>query len=360
MEFRFTLDEITEIIGEGRRDGASDVTITGIASLETAVPGDLSFLGNQKYQKQVATCRASLILLPEFYEGNPRKDQTFFFVPSPSLALAKICGRIEQEHWPKPAPGMHPTALVDPTAIVDPHAHIGPYCLVGPGSSVGPATVLDSCVVLGNDVAIGSHCWLSSRVTVTNRCRLGNRIRLQPGVVVGSDGYGYKHFEGKHQRLPQIGNVIIEDDVDIGANTTIDRARFGITRIGKGTKIDNLVQIAHNVTIGKHCLVVAQAGISGSTVLQDHVIIGGQAGAVGHITIGKGSMVGAQAGVINNLAPGSKVLGTPAYPIAESYRFEILQRRLPDLFKRVKVVEKQFRRASETLLREDGGGSEDV
>lgn len=360
MEFRFTLDEVTEIVGEGRHDGVSDITVTGIASLETATLGDLSFLGNRKYQKQVATCRASLILLPESYKGNPRPDQTFLFVPSPSLALAKICGRIERKHWPKPAPSIHPTAIVDPTAVVDPRAHIGPYCLIGPGSSVGPATVLDSYVVLGHDVSIGSRCWLSSRVNVTNGCRLGNRIRLQSGVVVGSDGYGYEHFEGQHRRLPQIGNVIIEDDVDIGANTTIDRARFGVTRIGEGTKIDNLVQIAHNVIIGKHCLVVAQAGISGSTVLQDHVIIGGQAGAVGHITIGAGSIVGAQAGVINNLAPGSKVLSTPAYPITESYRVEILQRHLPDLFKRVKVVEKQFQSVSEILAREGGGGSKGV
>ena len=357
MEFRFSLDEVTEIVGEGRREGATDVAVTGIASLEVAAPGDLSFLGNRKYQKQVATCRASLILLPELYEGSPKPGQAFLFVPSPSLALAKICGRIEREHWPDPPPGIHPTALIDPAAVVDRQAHIGPYCVIGPGSSVGPGTVLEAHLCLGRDVAVGARCWLSSRVNVADGCRLGDRIRLQSGVVIGSDGYGYEPFEGKHRRLPQIGTVIIENDVDIGANTTIDRARFGVTRIGEGTKIDNLVQIAHNVAIGKHCLVVAQVGISGSTVLQDHVIVGGQAGAVGHITIGEGSMVGAQAGVTNDLAPGSKVRGTPAYPIMEAQRVEILQRRLPDLFNRVRAVEQQVGSASGRPA--EGGGESD-
>ena len=357
MEFRFSLDEVTEIVGEGRRQGATDVTVTGIASLVEAATGDLSFLGNRKYQKQVDACRASLILLPEAFEGRPKPGQAFLFVPSPSIALAKICGRIEREHWPDPPPGIHPTALIDPAAIVDPQAHIGPYCVIGPGSSVGPGTVLEAHVCLGRDVTVGARSWLSSRINVANGCRLGDRTRLQTGVVIGSDGYGYEQFEGRHRRLPQIGSVIVENDVDIGANTTIDRARFGVTRIGEGTKIDNLVQIAHNVAIGKHCLIVAQAGISGSTVLQDHVIVGGQAGAVGHITIGKGSMVGAQAGVINDLAPGSKVRGTPAYPIMEAQRIEILQRRLPDLFKRVRAVEEGFTSAAGGPA-EAGGESE--
>ena len=342
MEIRYTLEEILQILGEGRCEGATDATVSGIASLEAAVPGELSFLGNSKYQKLVRGCHASLILLPEHFEGSPRPNQVYLFVKNPSLSLALICEQIEKNLWTMPDPGVHPSAVVERGVVIDPTAHVGPLCVLGCGVSIGKYSVLESQVYIGSDSTVGSDCRLFPGVYLGADCHLGDRVRLQPGVVIGSQGYGYENVDGAHRRLPQIGNVVIEDDVDVGANSTIDRARFGVTRIGRGTKIDNLVQIAHNVSIGKHCLIVAQAGISGSTALEDYVMVGGQVGTVGHIKIGEGSMLGAQAGVNHDIPAGSKVRGTPAYPLMEAQRVEILQRRLPELFKRISDIEEQM------------------
>ena len=186
---------------------------------------------------------------------------------------------------------------------------------------------------------IGGGCFLMPGAIVATTCVLGERVRLQPGVVVGADGFGYEFIQGRHQKVPQVGNVVIGDDVEIGANTTLDRARFSRTVVGEGTKIDNLVQIAHNVVIGRHCILCSQVGISGSTTLEDYVILGGQAGLGGHITLGKGSKVGGQAGLTSNLEPGSYVNGTPAIPYMLERRLAVLQQRLPELFKRVEQLE---------------------
>jgi len=173
-------------------------------------------------------------------------------------------------------------------------------------------------------------------------CSLGQRVRLQPGVVVGADGFGYEFVQGRHEKIPQIGTVVIEDDVEIGANSTLDRARFSRTVVGEGTKIDNLVQVAHNVVIGRHCILCSQVGISGSTTVEDYVILGGQVGVGGHITIGKGSKAGGQTGIAFNVPPGSYLNGTPAIPYMLERRLQILHQRLPDLFKRVEILEKKF------------------
>jgi UDP-3-O-[3-hydroxymyristoyl] glucosamine N-acyltransferase len=340
MQVAYTPEELAAIVDARRTVGTADRKVTDIASLSAARPGDLSFLGNAKYRVQVAASEATVLLLPLDYAGEPRTGQVFLHVDNPSVALARLCARIEQTLWPKPAPGVHPSAVVAPGAQVDATAHIGPLCVVEAGARIGSGSVLQASVFVGRDAVVGEGCFLMPGCVIATTCSLGNRVRLQPGVVVGSDGFGYEFVKGRHEKVPQIGTVVIGDDVEIGANSTLDRARFSRTVVGEGTKIDNLVQIAHNVTIGKHCILCSQVGISGSTTLEDYVILGGQAGVGGHITLGKGSKAGGQAGISSDLPPGSYVNGTPAIPYMLERRIAVLQQRLPELFKRVERLEK--------------------
>lgn len=343
MQVAYTPGEIAIIVGAQRTAGHTSRPVTDIASLTTARAGDLSFLGNAKYKPQVPGSEASVLLLPLDYTGEPRPDQAYLFVENPSVALARICARIEQALWPKPAPGIHPSAVVDPTAQVDATAHIGPLCVVEAGARIGAGTVLQASVFVGHDARIGGGCFIMPGCVVAAACLLGERVRLQPGAVIGSDGFGYEFVNGRHEKVPQIGTVAVGDDVEIGANSTLDRARFSRTEVGEGTKIDNLVQIAHNVVIGKHCILCAQVGISGSTTLGDYVILGGQAGVGGHLTIGKGAKAGGQTGILADLAPGAYVLGNPAIPVMLERRIALLSQRLPDLFKRVERLEQPSR-----------------
>jgi len=289
----------------------------------------------------VGASTATALLLPLDYTGEPRPGQVFLFVENPSVALAKVCARIEAALWPKPAPGVHRSAVVASTARVDATAHVGPLCVVEDDAVVGPGSVLQASVFVGRGARVGEGCYLMPGVVLGASCSLGQRVRLQPGVVIGSDGFGYEFVNGRHEKIPQIGVVVIGDDVEIGANSTLDRARFSRTVVGEGTKIDNMVQIAHNVIIGKHCILCAQVGISGSTTLEDYVILGGQAGVGGHITLGQGTKAGGQTGIAYDTPPGSYLNGTPAIPYLLERRLQVLHQRLPDLFKRVEALEKK-------------------
>ncbi|WP_438481927.1 UDP-3-O-(3-hydroxymyristoyl)glucosamine N-acyltransferase [Oleiharenicola lentus] len=341
MQVAYNPEEIATFVGAGRSSGSTTQKIGDIASLSTARAGDLSFLGNTKYRSQVPESNASAVLVPLDYDGQPKSDQVFIYVENPSVALAKVCARIEQTFWPKPAAGIHASAVVAKDAVVDATAHIGPLCVVEAGARIGAGTVLQASVFIGADAVIGDDCFLMAGCVVNSTCSLGARVRLQPGVVVGSDGFGYEFVQGRHEKIPQIGSVVIEADVEIGANSTLDRARFSRTVVGEGTKIDNLVQIAHNVEIGKHCILCSQVGISGSTKIEDYVILGGQVGVGGHITIGKGSKAGGQTGIAYDVPPKSYLNGTPAIPYMLERRLQILHQRLPDLFKRVEALEKK-------------------
>lgn len=315
--------------------GVWDGELTGIADLREAGPGDLSFLGNERYEGEARSSRASVLLLPEDFPGEPGPGQVFLRVPNPSLALGRFCAEIERRFWPRPEPGIHPTAVIDRDAVVAETASVGPYCLVSAGARVGRGAVLRSHVFLGPGASVGEESRVASRVTVGEFCEVGRQCVLESGVVLGSEGFGYETSEGVHHKLPQIGRVVLGDRVEVGANTTIDRARFGETRVGQGTKIDNLVQIGHNVRIGEHCLIVAQVGISGSTTVEDYVIIGGQTGLVGHIHIGRGVRIGAQSGVSKSIPAGQFVRGVPAMEAWAHQRLLALQRRLPQLFAKV-------------------------
>jgi UDP-3-O-[3-hydroxymyristoyl] glucosamine N-acyltransferase len=340
MLIAYSVEDIHRLVGEGRVEGTATKPVSSIAALKQAKPGDLAFLGNLKYKADVPGCRASVILVPEDYEGHPAPGQAFIRLPKPSHALARICREVERMLWPKPAPGVHPSAVVQPGAQVDATAHVGPLCVVEAGAQVGPGAVLQAQVYLGRGSRVGQDSWLMPQVTVMEYCVIGRRVRLLSGVVIGGDGFGYDtNSQGVHEKVPQIGRVVIEDDVELGANVTVDRARFNETRVGEGTKIDNLTQVAHNVIIGKHCLVAALVGISGSTTLEESVIIGGQAGLAGHIRIGARSQIGGQSGVIHDLPPESRVRDSPSMPYLVAQKVHILKSRLPELFKRVASLE---------------------
>jgi UDP-3-O-[3-hydroxymyristoyl] glucosamine N-acyltransferase len=341
MQVSFSAAEIAAIVQPLGAKGGTTEVVRGIAALSSAGPGDLSFLGNAKYRAEVSATRASVVLLPGDFEGEPAPNQLFLTVANPSLALARLCSRIEQSLWPKPAPGVHATAWVAPGAKVAAGATVGPLCVIEAGAIIGDQAHLQAGVFVGRGARVGEGCWLMPGVVVAAECVLGRRVRLQPGVVVGSDGFGYEFVDGRHEKLPQVGTVEIGDDVEIGANTTLDRARFSRTLVGEGTKIDNLVQVAHNVVIGRHCLICAQVGISGSTTLEDYVVLGGQVGTVGHITVGRGAKVGAQSGISRDVPAGASVFGTPALPLMLEQRIIALRSHLPELFKRVAAIEKR-------------------
>ena len=346
MQVSFTAAEIIDIAQPSEVRGATSDIIQSVGSLKQAIAGDLTFLGNPKYKADVAGTYGSIVLLPLDYEGHPRSNQVFLLVENPSAVLSRVCSRIEQKLWPRPVPGIHPTAWVDASARIADSATIGPLCVVEAGATVGEKSHLQAQVFVGRHAQVGNECWVMPGVIIQNECVLRNRVRLQPGVVIGSDGFGYEFVGGRHEKVPQIGTVVIEEDVEVGANTTIDRARFSRTVIGEGTKIDNLVQIAHNVVIGKHCLLCAQVAIAGSATLEDYVVLGGQAAVAGHITIGRGVKAGGQAGINGSVAPGLFVNGTPAIPYMTERRLIILQRRLPELFKRVDVLEEHLKMSS--------------
>jgi len=339
MEISLSVQEIASICGASRQQGHFTGPVTGIASLAQAKAGDLSFLASGKYRRQLETTEASVILVPETFEAEPPEGKTFLFVANPSRALMQIGRRLEAQLWPKPPPGIHPTAVVSPSASVDPTAVVGPFCVIEADACIGPGSWLEAQAFVGRAVRIGRDCRLGPGVRVLAECILGDRVYLHAGVVVGGDGFGYETDAGRHEKIPQIGNVVIRDDVEVGPNSTIDRARMGSTMIGEGTKIDNLVQVGHNCIIGRHCILCAQVGLAGSTTLEDYVVMGGQSGTGGHLTIGKGAMVGGQSGVHTDLEAGAKVRASPMMPLLAANRYYVLREKLPALFRRVDALE---------------------
>ncbi len=343
MQISFSQQELESIIEPLSTEGKISIAVTSVAALDKAQKGDLAFLSNLKYKAQVPTSKASIILIAADYEGHPNANQAYFRVNNPSHALAKLCLAIEKRLWPKPLAGIHPSAIIDSSAEVNPEASIGPLCTISAGAKIKKDVVLGAGVHIGIDVIIDEGSILMPQSRVLDYCRIGKRVKLHSGVVIGSDGFGYYFNGAAHLKIPQVGNVIIEDDVEIGSNTTIDRARFSQTRIGLGTKIDNLVQIGHNVEIGKHCIIVAQSGIAGSTILEDYVVIGGQVGIADHVRIGQGTKVGSQSGINSDLKAGSNVRGAPAYSYMFAQRLEVFRKRLPELFERVSTLEETIR-----------------
>ena len=331
----FTITEIARHL-DGEVVGDSSIVLRGFAPADRAQPGDLTFAENELFFARAEQSAASAIIV----DAPVTSQKALIRVPSARIAFAKVLPLFYPE--PTYVPGIHPTAVVAPSAKVDASAHIGPQCVVGEGASIGPRAVLLAQVYVGPQCVVGEETLLFPHVALYAGTSLGHRVRIHAGTVIGSDGFGYVQDGGIHRKVPQIGNVIIRDDVEIGANVTVDRGALGPTVIGKGTKIDNLVQIAHNVNIGEHCIVVSQVGISGSTRLGDYVVIAGQAGLAGHLKIGNRVTVAAQSGVMNSIPDGEKWFGYPAQPERQMKRQIIAAQQLPELVRRVAELEKRL------------------
>lgn len=313
----------------------------GIASLDAAGEDDVSFLGNEKYYPQFLGTKAGVVIVPEGVIEGP-ESSALIAVANPSLAFALVVDHFKAV--PRAfVPGVHPAAVVDESVKMDGEkVRIHAGAVVMEGASVGDGTEIGPNAVVGEGVRIGRDCRIAANVSIRENCVLGDRVCIQPGAVIGSDGYGYEFSGGRHVKIEQVGIVEIGDDVEIGANTTIDRARFGKTSIGEGTKIDNLVQVAHNVVIGKHCLVVSQSGLAGSCKLEDYVTVAAQAGVGGHVTVGSKAVLIGRAGVTTDIPGGEVYAGKPAIPMREEMKLQAHVRRLPKLIARVKALEKRF------------------
>lgn len=322
-------------------EGDGDVEIRGIAAIEDAGPGDLTFFVNPKYASRVRDTRASAVILAERADAAPPPGVALLRSANPYLTFA----RAAEIFAPPPAipPGVHRLASIDPTAAVAPDAAIGAFVTVGARARIGRRSMLFPHVTVGDDAVIGDDCRVHARVSVRERVVLGDRVVIQDGAVIGSDGFGFARTEqGTHHKIPQAGGVAIEDDVEIGANTTIDRPAVGETRIGAGTKIDNLVQVAHGVKIGKQVLLAAQVGIAGSTKLEDRVTLAGQVGVAGHLTVGAGVTATAQTGIPNSVDPGKLISGYPAIDNRDWLKSSAVFRRLPELKKAVADLQRRL------------------
>jgi UDP-3-O-[3-hydroxymyristoyl] glucosamine N-acyltransferase len=337
----FTAADIAKHL-QGEVVGDSSTVLTGFAPADRAQAGNLTFAENGDYFARAEQSEASAIIV----DGSFTSNKVLIRVPNARIAFAKTLALFFPE--PKFQSGIHPTAVVAGSARIDQSAHIGPHCVVGEKTRIGARTVLQGGNHIGAGCQLGEDVNLFPNVTIYPRAEIGNRVRIHSGTVIGSDGFGYVRDGEIHRKVPQIGNVIIRDDVEIGANVTIDRGALGPTLIGKGTKIDNLVQIAHNVAIGEYCLVISQVGIAGSTKLGNYVILAGQAGLAGHLKIGDQVTVAAQAGIMNDIPDGEKWLGSPGQPDRQAKRQMIALQHLPELLKRVAELEKRLGPNSES------------
>jgi UDP-3-O-[3-hydroxymyristoyl] glucosamine N-acyltransferase len=332
----FSAAEIAKQL-QGEVIGDAGAMLTGFAPANSAKPGDLTFAENEDFFARAEQSAATAIIADVRFNS---AGKILIRVPNARIAFAKALALFFPE--PKFAAGIHPTAVIAASAQIDSTAHVGPHCTVGERVKIGANSVLQAGNFVGDDSKLGEDVHLFPNVTLYARTEIGNRVRIHAGTVIGSDGFGYVLDAGIHRKVPQIGNVIIGDDVEIGSNVSVDRGALGSTVIGRGTKIDNLVQIAHNVEIGEHCIVIAQVGISGSTKLGKYVILAGQVGIAGHLKIGNQVTVAAQSGVMHNIPDGEKWLGAPAQPDKQTKRQMIAIQHLPELLRRVAELEKKI------------------
>lgn len=317
--------------------GDANAVLTGFAPADNARAGDLTFAENEAYFTKAVQSAASAILVSGDFAA---PGKTLVRVPNARVAFAKVLPLFFPE--PSFAAGVHPSAVVAASATVDASAHVGPFCVVGERAVIGARCVLEGGNHVGADCVLGEDVRLFPRVVLYAGTRAGNRVRIHAGSVIGADGFGYVFDQGRHLKVPQIGNVVIEDDVEIGANSAIDRGALGSTVVGRGTKIDNLVQVGHNTVLGEHCILCGQVGIAGSTKVGRYVTLAGQVGLGGHIQIGDKVTVGAQSGVMHDIPDGQTWLGAPAQPDRQAKRMLIAMQRLPDLLQKVAVLEKRL------------------
>lgn len=343
------LSDIAQMVG-GQLIGEATVDIQACAGIDEAKEGDITFIAHDKYLAKAEQSKASAFLIPRSMTLDQARwpGKSFIKVDNPSYSFTQLLN-----HFIKDRPNIHPQGI-DPTAIIAKDAvlgknvAVGAYAIIESKAVIGDDTIVYAQSYIGHGTQIGRGCLIYPQVVIREHVNIGDRVIIHSSSVIGSDGYGYVTVDGKHVKIPQIGTVVVENDVEIGANVAIDRARFDKTVIGEGTKIDNLVHIAHNVIIGKHCLIVAQVGISGSSKLGNYVILAGQVGVVGHLTIGDGAIVTAQSGVSKSIKAGEQVFGSPCQPIKQAFRTNAHIQRLDqyvetikDLKRRIEELEKK-------------------
>jgi UDP-3-O-[3-hydroxymyristoyl] glucosamine N-acyltransferase len=324
--------------------GNAETLVTGVAGIESAVPGAILFVESEKRLQEAQSSNAAAIIVPSSIAAKVRRalrqgGKPALLTGNPRLAFAKVMEYFQPLLTPEE--GIHPTAVIEPDAHIGEGVTIREFCYIGHHAHIGDGAVIYPHVVIGDGAQIGDDCILYPAVVINHHVHVGQRVRIHSGSVLGGDGFGYVMDGGKHHKVPQVGTVIIEDDVEIGANVCIDRATIGATRVGAGTKIDNLVQIAHNVQVGRNCILCGQVGLSGSVVVEDNVVMAGQAGLADHVKIGKGAVLGAKAGIMANVDAGAFVMGGPAIPQREFMKREAATRKLPEAMRTLRALEKQ-------------------
>ena len=333
----FTLGEIAKLLNCPAPAGAASA-ITGVATLQEAGPGELSFLGSDAYLEQFQQTKAAAVIVSKKVRLPEPAARPVFVVDNADLAVAQVLERFAPP-VPRPATGVHASAIVDPTASIAPGASIGKLVVIGARAKIGKNSVVHDGVMIADDVTLGEHCEIFQNVVLRERITLGDRVIINAGSVLGTDGFGYRWDGSKHAKIPQIGTIIVEDDVEIGSCVCIDRAKFSATRIGRGTKIDNLVQIGHNVVIGPHCIIVGQTGLAGSSRLGTGVVLGGQVAVRDHVTLGDGSSAAACSAIASDVKPKTIVSGVPAMPHRQNLREQAALRRLPALLDEMRKLQ---------------------
>lgn len=338
---KLTIAELAELVS-GEIIGDSQEIITGISGLSEAKKGQVSFLTNMKYIGDALNTEATVILIPSNLDTKDFEGKNLIKVSNPQYAYSIILELIEKERKSKIEIKIHKSASISEKAKIGKNAYIGQNVVIEDGVEIGDNAKIFPNVYIGQNVKIGNDCLFYPNVVIREDCIIGDRVILQPGAVIGSDGFGFATVNGKTHKVPQIGNVILGDDVEIGANVTIDRAAINTTKIGSGTKIDNLVQIAHNVQTGENCIIVALTGIAGSTKLGNNVTIGGQTGLAGHLEIGNNVFIASQTGISGNLKDGEQVGGNPMAEIKQSIKIRATMRKLPEMYQDIKKIKKQL------------------
>lgn len=344
-----TLAVLADLVG-GCVSGDPSTFVSGVAPLESAGPTHISFLANPKRLDRLVNCRAAAIIVPPALDG--AIDTPLLLTENPYLAFAKILTFFEvPAHVGR---GVMPGANVHPDAVLGQNVTVSPGCVIAAGARIGRGSHLHPNVVVYADAVVGEDCVLHANVTVRERCLLGNRVILQPGAVVGSDGFGFAPDGEGYFKIPQVGHVVIEDDVEIGSCSCIDRATMGVTRIGRGTKIDNLVQIAHNVQVGEDCIMVSQVGVAGSTRIGRHCTFGGQSAMTGHVTIGDNVTVAGRSGVTNDIASNQSVAGLPVMPHRDWLKNTMAMQHLPEMRRELKQLKRQIDELTKQLSEDKG------
>jgi UDP-3-O-[3-hydroxymyristoyl] glucosamine N-acyltransferase len=329
-----TAGVIAELIG-GSVDGDPNVQVSTVSPIESGFPGSLSFLANPKYNDFLAKTEASVVIVKDDLDKGSEVKTTLIRVSDPYSSFAILLQKYDEMNRPKV--GIHPSAVISESAKIGQNVSIAAGAVIGDEAVVGDDCIIGAQVVIEKKAKLGSGCHLHSGSRVLHDCVLGNNCRLHAGVTIGSDGFGFAPSDSEYSKIPQVGNVVLEDDVEVGSNSTIDRATMGSTIIHKGVKLDNLIQVAHNVEIGEHTVIAAQTGIAGSSKIGKRCMIGGQVGIIGHLTIGDNVKIAAQSGIGSNLPDGAIVQGSPAFEVGNYRRSYVSFRRLPETIKKLEA-----------------------